>query len=435
MNSRKPIFMIVVALFAALVPAVRLAGQEQPEDSKRLARYRVIDLGTLGGTFSDALGINDKGWVDGFAAFADGTFHAFLWREGVKTDLGTLGGPNSTPNIFMVNSSVNQKGEIVGAAATSTVDPLGEDFCIFGDGLTCLPFLWQDGGMTPLSTLGGNNGAAFQINNRSQAVGEAENAVHDPTCVTPQVLQFKPVLWENGEIRELPTVSGDPDGAAFAINDRGQAVGVSSDCTLSASHAVLWQEGTATDLGTLGDLALAPGAINNKGQVVGSAFNGPVSVAFLWEDGVASGLGSLPGDVASFGSAINDKGQVVGQSCDMNGNCRVFLWQQGGMIDLDTLISPNASLHLFDGLGINSRGEIVGAARLKKTGEFRAFLATACDEERAVDAACADREGTMDLPGETRENWKAVLPENPRQQLQQRTLFHHYFPGFRTPSQ
>jgi hypothetical protein len=94
-----------------------------------------------------------------------------------------------------------------------------------------------------------------------------------------------------------------------------------------------------------------------------------------------------------------------------------------------------ASLHLFDGLGINSRGEIVGAARLKKTGEFRAFLASPCDEERAVDAACADREGTTDLPGETRENWKAVPPENPRQQLQQRTLFHHYFPGFRTPSQ
>jgi probable HAF family extracellular repeat protein len=251
--------------------------------------------------------------------------------------------------------------------------------------------------------------------------------------VAPQVLQFKPVFWEKGEIRELPTVSGDPDGAAFAINDRGQAVGVSSDCTLSASHAVLWQEGTATDLGTLGDLALAPGAINNKGQVVGSAFNGPVSVAFLWEDGVASSLGSLPGDVASFGSGINDKGQVVGQSCDTSGNCRVFLWQNGVMIDLNTLISPNASLHLFDGLGINSRGEVVGAARQKRTGEFRAFLATPCDVEHAKDAASVDREGTAGSPGEESENSKPVLPEDLLRQLQQRTRTHHHFPGFKTP--
>ena len=186
----------VVTLFAALVGPARLAAQQ--ERNNRLPHYRVTDLGTMGGTFSDALGINSKGWVTGLSTLpGDASLHALLWRKGVKTDLGTLGGPNSTPNGFRASSSVSVRGEIVGAAESSAADPLGENFflCNFNDGLglLCLPFLWQEGAMTPLPTLGGNNGAAFQINNRGQAVGGAENTTHDPTCVAPQVLQFKPV--------------------------------------------------------------------------------------------------------------------------------------------------------------------------------------------------------------------------------------------------
>ena len=65
----------------------------------------------------------------------------------------------------------------MGAAETSAVDPLGENFflCGFNDGLLCLPFLWQDGAMRPLPTLGGNNGVAFEINDRGGVVGRAEN--------------------------------------------------------------------------------------------------------------------------------------------------------------------------------------------------------------------------------------------------------------------
>lgn len=57
--------------------------------------------------------------------------------------------------------------------------------------------------------------------------GFAENTISDPTRVAPQVLQFKPVIWEKGEIQELPTFPADPDGEALAINDNGQVVGLS----------------------------------------------------------------------------------------------------------------------------------------------------------------------------------------------------------------
>jgi probable HAF family extracellular repeat protein len=381
MKSRILVLTTAISMFAALAGPVRLAAQEQQEHDKKLPRYKLIDLGTLGGTVSGALAINSKGWVTGFSFLpGDANRHALLWRKGVKTDLGTLGGPNSTPNGFMDSASVNERGEIAGAAESSAADPLGENFflCNFPDGLglLCLPFLWEDGALMPLPTLGGNNGAAFQVNNRGQVVGGAENATHDPTCVAPQVLQFRPVLWEKGEIRELPTVASDPDGVAFAINDRGQAVGVSTDCTLTPGHALLWHDGNVTDMGTLGGLALAPNDINNHGQVVGNAFHNNTNRAFLWEKGVAIDLGTLPGDVVGHANAINDKSQVIGQSVDANNNGRGFIWQNGAMADLNTLIPAASSLYLVDPQDINARGEIVGGAAQKSTGAFHAFLAT-----------------------------------------------------------
>jgi probable HAF family extracellular repeat protein len=437
MKSRILVLTTAISMFAALAGPVRLAAQEQQEPNKKLPGYRVIDLGTLGGTFSNALGVNNKGWVTGLATLpGDASVHALLWREGVKTDLGTLGGPNSTPNTFTGSSSVSQRGEIVGAAESSAADPLGENFflCNFNDGLLCLPFLWEDGAMTPLPTLGGNNGAAFQINNRGQAVGGAENTTHDPTCVAPQVLQFKPVLWEEGEIRELPTFGGDPDGVAFAINDRGQAVGVSTDCTLTPGHALLLHNGKVTDMGTLRGLALAPSDINNEGQVVGVAFVPNVRnvEAFLWHHGFVRGLGTLPGDASSSGNAINDKGQVIGQSVDANNNGRGFIWQNGVMTDLNTLIPADSNLYLVDPQDINARSEIVGGAVQKSTNSFHAFLAIPCDEE-AAKGSCEDQaNSTIAAAQKIADGPRLTVPENIRKLFQHRLNYKYRFTALGT---
>src|ERR1035438_9558547 len=154
---------------------------------------------------------------------------------------------------------VNAWGQAVGEAQTSALDPLGEDFCGFkalglpSTGTTCLPFLGQYGVVTPLPTLGGNNGVANQIDNRGDVAGMAENATPDPACPAPQVLQFKPVVWANGKIHELVTLDDDPEGVAFAINDYGQVAGASGQCSalnpnllvnLQPLHALLWQKGT-----------------------------------------------------------------------------------------------------------------------------------------------------------------------------------------------
>jgi probable HAF family extracellular repeat protein len=362
-----------------------------PARAERSALYDVRQLGSLGGSTSAGNSVNDRGWVTGASNLpGDETTHATLWRDEGIVDLGTLGGPNSAV-LWPVK---NNAGTIVGVAETAEIDPLGEAWsCSFffpsATGHTCLGFVWQDGQMNPLPTLGGNNGFATGVNNLGQVVGWAENKVHDPTCNAPQVLQFRAVLWDtrHDEVQELPPLPGDTVSAATAINDPGQVVGISGICDnavgrFSAAHGVLWDDGIATDLGDLGGEAWnTPMAINRRGEVVGfanvpggdpGAFN---AHAFLWTraEGMQD-LGTLPGDAISQALGINGRGQVVGLSCGGSG-CRAFLWENGLMTDLNTLITPRYSGHLVFANDINEAGEITGQTIDAATGDAVVFVA------------------------------------------------------------
>jgi len=415
MKSRV-LFVTAMNLFAALLLQVRLAAQEQQKSYiTHQSQYRIKDLGTLpGNSYSVGYGINDKGQVTGLSCDADfSKCRAFLWRHGVMIDLGTLGGPNSEAGWHP-----SDRGQVGVAGETSTRDPLGEDFCGFGTNLVCLPFVWQKGEKTVLPTLGGNNGRANGFNNWGQVVGRVENTTPDPTCEAPQVLQSLPVIWKDGQIEEqLPTIPGDSRGGAVAINDRGQAVGFSGNCT-TPLHAVLWEDGTAMDLGNLGsEIGNVATAINNRGQVVGYSDlpDDTATHAFLWQNGVMGDLGALPGDSFSFGDGINRQGHVVGASCDIDFNCRAFLWRHGVMIDLNTLISPNSPLFLIEASGtINSRGQIAGYALEISTDEIHAFLATPREKEAGTESAALAAQGTI------REASKVIVPESVRKLLRAR---------------
>ena len=370
--------------------------------------------------------------------------HAALWRldamgRPVVTDLGTVGGLNSSTG-FAQN---NNRGLIAGQSQGSKIDPLGEYWavaygCIIngangpcdGNQNVQLGFLWQNGvGMTELPPLCdgnkcGNNSSAAGVNNLGQVAGWAETATKDPSCLPPQQLDFKAVVYgpKRGEIHELPTYGRDPIAAAFMINDNGEAVGTSGTCgtpALSAPshamlvHAVVWRNGSVSNLPGLGGVMNnAAFAINNAGQIAGISDSpgDATTYAVLWQNGAITNLGTLPGDVSSVANDINAQGQVVGVSCDANFNCRAFLWNHGVAIDLNSLIPPDSPLYLTSGAGINDRGEIAGTAVLKsKPNEQPAFL--------AIPAPAAQIAGDSVT--------KMVLPENVRASLQRRLRLVH----------
>jgi probable HAF family extracellular repeat protein len=390
MKSRA--LVIALSVFSLLALPAGLAAQEKSQP-----RYRVIELGTLGGTYSQSFYVTNWGMVGGEASLANGNWHAILWQGPFKKDLGTLGGLNSS-----VFGSPNAFGQVVGQAETSDSDPNGEDFCGFygsgapWSGTTCRGFLWQDGLMAPLPTLGGYNSAAFAINSRGLIAGNAETATTDSTCppYNPamgqyQVLQDKPVVWTNGHIQELPTYGGDPDGYAIAINDHGQAAGGSGTCStndpviglyFSPVHALLWDHGKVTNLGSLGGaFGNQAHGMNNRGQVVGASDLAGDSVfhGFVWSQ--STGMQDIPplsGDTYSVALGINDAGEVGGVSIDATFTIlRAFVVVDGVPTDLNTLISPDSPLQLQTACGINSRGEITGLAVEKSTGQYRGYLA------------------------------------------------------------
>jgi probable HAF family extracellular repeat protein len=364
------------------------------------AHYKVQDQGVRKtDNLGMAMGLNNYGWtlimdqrldpfsISLYANLVEGTDRITIGD--LNLELGTLGGKNSSINW----NGINDPGEAVGMSETSVPDPNGEDVCGFGTHLICLPFLWQNGVMKALPTVGGNNGQASAINNKGQVAGYAENGVVDSTCPPDTMNDYVdlPVVWDKDKRKAhaLPTIGSDPDGVAYGINNQGQAVGYSGTCT-AANYGVVWENGTATALPDLGDPGAIAYAINSYGQIVGQAVNSDgVPLAAIWQNNTVTALGGLlPGDVASFATSINDYGQAVGSSFNSNNGAswsHGLIWENGVTIDLNTLFPASSHLYVISASNINDSGQIAGMA-LETIGPHannivHSFLATPVNED------------------------------------------------------
>jgi probable HAF family extracellular repeat protein len=391
---------LLVIVPLVCVGALPSASAQGPVQAKAKTQYSVSELPGLGGTSSGGNSINNQTWLAGYSRLTDNqSRHAALWRNGSVLDLGTLGGPNSSVTWGVKDT----QGVIVGISQTADPEPLGEFWSSaafygppFNVGSINLGFVWENGAMRGLPNFpGGNNGFATGANNLRQVIGWAENDVHDPDCVSPQVLQFRPAMWSLGppdEIHDLPLISGDTSGAATAINDNSQIVGISGICDQAvgrhtARHAVLWENGGVIDLGNLGaQWWNTPTAINQRGDIVGFAgdpafVEGDIVHAFMWtrEEGIRHLKplqGRTPQHVDSEAYGINERRQVVGVSCDANFiDCRAVIWNRGNKpTDLNEL-KGSYSAHLESAKDINDNGEITGRAIDTNTGVRTAYLA------------------------------------------------------------
>jgi probable HAF family extracellular repeat protein len=285
---------------------------------------QVTLLPSLGGQFTFAAVINDSGIVAGSANLAGDTIgHASIWDRDLThvTDLGTLGGSSSAA------LWLNESNQVVGDSGTA-------------NGVDVHAFLWDRGKLVDLGALGGSTSFATGINNSGLIVGQSDTStVLDPVFGIPTFHGFR---WDRGVLKDLGEIFGGHFNYAESVNDRGDIVGGADLAGDLTGHAFIIRNGSIIDLGTVpGDTNSAALGLNNRGQVVGISslsFSPPPSPpvdnfecpchAVIWQDGKATDLNTLIPSNSGWqlinAVAINDRGLIVG-SGGFNNESRAFL--------------------------------------------------------------------------------------------------------------
>jgi len=242
----------------------------------------------------------------------------FWWENGAMHELPTLGGTHGFA------TEVNSTGQIVGWAENLVHDPT----CVGVQTLQFRAVLWEPkkGTTQELPPLHGDSAsAATAINEQGQVVGisgKCDQAVG-------RFSALHAVLWDHGTPTEIPNLGGTTWHTPMDINERGDVVGFSNPPGPGdpegefIAHAFFWEKHSdqAVDIGVLdGDSFSEAFAINSRGQVVGVSFGGPNgSHAFLWQNGVLrdlNGLVDIAPDVLQSAQDINDAGQITGRVRD-----------------------------------------------------------------------------------------------------------------------
>jgi probable HAF family extracellular repeat protein len=364
----------------------------------------VSDLGALAPEDSSAaVGLSDSGLVAGVSGngltdpiLGVPEIRAVLWTDHQINDLGTLGGNQSFA------TAVNSPGTVVGVAANGIPD----DLSFFGWGTQARAFAWRNGAMHDLGTLGGPDAFAVTINDRGQIAGNSyTNSTPNPTTGIPTV---DPFLWQDGKMLDLGTLGGT-FGVVSVLNSRGQVAGVSNLAGDTASHPFLWDGEKLIDLGSFGGTFTEVMSMNDAGDVVGrmNLAGDDKWRGFLWHDGALTDLGTLDKCTTAWG--INNRGQVVGSSGDCGVPVHAFLWEKGRMIDLTRLVPPHVQLTYA--LNINEKGEIAALGRVEGGGDNgveHAFLLIPTAELTAADAAASNSEPASEAL-KSRRGLKTVL--------------------------
>ena len=368
MNASKKINLAAVA---AAILLLGLPGSASAVTGN-IAAYTVTDIGasTPNPTGnSTAFALSQNGAVAGRFTTGTGAHHAFVWANGNVTDLGTLGGTNSSAvGIANVDGAI----EIVGNSDLS-------------GNTAAHAFVWSDGNMSDLGTLPSldastTNSFATGINSAGNIVGTSETGV---TLNRHAFLFATNGTVGEGNFTDLGVFSGGNESVAFDIGDDNAVIGESEGFNGTSGnyvHAFITSNtDVLIDLGTLDDLGNSSArAINHAGVIIGNSATTSGNIhgfTFNTTTDVFTDLGVLGNFNRSHALAINSQDEVVGY---VSGNAsapndeHAFVYFDGTITDLNTL-TGNSGWVLNRAYGVNDHGDIVGVG-VNASGQEHAFL-------------------------------------------------------------
>ncbi|HEX9171367.1 MAG TPA: hypothetical protein VF861_01760 [Telluria sp.] len=317
---------------------------------------------TLAPDLRNATGIDNKGRIAGALLFRPFEFHAALWTGNRLLDAGAS---------FQGESQalgVSDNGAVVGSVLPQAASPFG--------------FLYWRGKATNV----GKFISPYAVNKQLQVVGQKSTGNNT----------WRAVLWQEGKLRDLGTLGGSVSGA-YGINNQGTVVGFSylTDEPNVTIHGFVYRDGKMKDIGTLpGGTFSSAEVINDAGLVAGVANAGgrAETHAFIYVHGVMRDIGSFGGYTTVEG--INNRGHIVGTGEDALRVSRGYIYRDGRLVDLNTLIARSSGWRVTQAYDINDKGQI--AVLLEKTGgEGGSFgrLDPVHDANCDEDHAAGDAEG------------------------------------------
>jgi len=269
-----------------------------------------VDLGTLGGTSSDARALNKHGMLVGAAQKPGDTFfltHPTVWkvgRDGQVVEVIELG-----PFANGIAAAVNDHGVVVGSFGA-------------GPALLTTAFRWSEkDGLSIIPPLGGARSLAGGINHFGDIAGSS--------TVSPGSPLHAVVWWKDGTVTDVGTLGGNTQGVA--INRRGEVVGNGMPCPSCQFEPFYWSAETGIiSLGTFGGFRGFVFGIDDEGRVAGWYQTADqVRHAFVWtREGGKVELPGLGGPSTVTGG-INNRGQLTGRAEDSAGVWRAVIWEIG----------------------------------------------------------------------------------------------------------
>jgi probable HAF family extracellular repeat protein/autotransporter-associated beta strand protein len=342
--------------------------------------YSMTDLGTLGGTNTTPAGINLSGEIVGNSTNVAGTRIPFIYANGQMTSLGMDG------NLTAFARQINSSGEVEGSLSNGDL------------------FVWKNGQYMDLGTpLGSTNVRGNGFNDAGEITGQM-------TTTGGEIHGFLYNPADGGSSIDIGTLGGAPGDFSYgsSINSSGQIEGDSINAG-GLDHAFIWTAGQWNDLGTFGGAASSGIAVNNEGHATGTAEEPagtdggtPVLHPFLYNGKTMVDCGTLGGDYGNAGG-MNDLDQIVGYSYLANNTTQnAFIYGNGVMTNLNSLIPAGSGWTLTGASGINDAG-LIAATGVNGSGQTHTFLLTPMAPTLTWNNAAGNGDGkTWDTASE---NW------------------------------